>query len=108
MDPFASVLCLINLLVFPTVANSQTKPNTNQAELNELLAQGLKLRQTGTRESLEASISKFGEALKIIRLLQDPPLEANILFIVGSTYNQLGESQKALGSYLDALALFRT
>jgi tetratricopeptide (TPR) repeat protein len=98
---------VLALLLMPAVACAQTQTETKQAIVNKLMGEGLRLRKDGTKSSLEASIPKFIEALTVIRSMGDRPYEANILFVVGSTYRQLGENQKSIEYFAKALPLFR-
>jgi CHAT domain-containing protein/Flp pilus assembly protein TadD len=98
---------LLTLFISPSAITAQTDLEADRAAFSRLMAEALKLRQDGTRDSLEASILKLTDALKIIRSLGDRPFEASILFAVGSTYRQLGDNQRALEYYLEALPVFR-
>ena len=62
------------------------------------------LVQQGTKESLQASITKFQEARQLYSELGDKRSEAHVLNELGTTYGLLGENQKALEQFLLAFA----
>jgi len=66
-----------------------------------------KLRNDGSAESLRRAIEKYGEALRLYRAVSDRRREAATLNNIGGIYYLLGEMQKALEFYNQALPLWR-
>lgn len=62
----------------------------------------------GTKESLETSITRFGEARQLYSELGDQRSEAHVLNELGNIYGLLGENQKALEQFTLSLPLKRS
>lgn len=57
------------------------------------------LAAKGSAASLRKALERYGEALRLFRVLADPHGEAATLNSIGSVYDDLGETQKALEYY---------
>ena len=68
---------------------------------------GYKLFQEGTAESLQAAIPYLEKAATLFDQISDQTRQAITLLALGRTYNVLGEKQKALNYYKQALTLFQ-
>ncbi|NES06633.1 MAG: tetratricopeptide repeat protein, partial [Okeania sp. SIO2F4] len=77
------------------------------AEAARLLKQGLELNKQGTIESRRQAITKWEEALLLYRKTGNLIWEASTLNNIGGIYSELGEKQKALNYYQQALPLFQ-
>ncbi|MBW4576247.1 MAG: tetratricopeptide repeat protein [Aphanothece sp. CMT-3BRIN-NPC111] len=92
-----------------------TSPDVNRAAAERAFAQGQELFKQGTAESRRQAIEKYEEALKLWRTVgasEAPPKEARsqeaqTLDSIGLTYYSLGEKQKTLDYYNQALLLRR-
>ncbi len=70
--------------------------------------EGAQIFEQGTPESLRQAIAKWEEALQLRRRAGDRQGEVITLIRIGSTYSDLGETQKALDYYNQALLLSRS
>src|SRR6185369_11362288 len=65
------------------------------------------LNRAGDSESLKRAIEKYIEAANLYRESNNPSEEASALNYAGLIYNSIGEKQKALGYFNQALPLRR-
>ena len=72
---------------------------------NRLVDEGKRLITQGTSDSLENAVKKLTEALLVWRKIGDRPSEAITLVYIGKAYDFLGEPQKALDFYNQALPM---
>ena len=84
-----------------------TQQNNTRAEAAKLTNEGFQLFQQGTAESLTKAREKFQAALVLWEKLPYKSWQANTLVGIGVTYDKLGEKQKALSYYNQALPLHR-
>jgi len=85
-----------------------TPPDRIRIAAEKTFAEGQKLREQGTAESLRKAIEKYKEALPLWRAVGDRRGEANALHNIGLVYCWLGEPQKALDYSSQALRLRRS
>lgn len=102
------LLPLLALALLAGTLNAQGDQEAKRAAAKQLLNDGMRLRAEGSRESLEAAISKFEQAQPIFHSLNDTLSEALVVLAIGRTYGDLREYQKYLDYSTQALALFRT
>jgi CHAT domain-containing protein/Tfp pilus assembly protein PilF len=88
----------------PKIAQSST---TNKEKADSIIAEGMKLYQQGTADSLRQAIKKWEEALSLYQMVGDRRVEATTLNNIGLVYSNLGEKQKALEFYNQALPIVR-
>ncbi len=69
--------------------------------------EGMRLYEQGTAESLRQAVVKFQEGASLFAAIGEQQDQANCLMIIGSIYSALGEKQKALEYYAQALPLFK-
>ncbi|MFL6229070.1 MAG: CHAT domain-containing protein [Pyrinomonadaceae bacterium] len=69
--------------------------------------EGERLREQATRDSLEAAVKKYEEALSLYRVIEDRSEQFTVLIGMGNTYTAAGEPQKALECFDQALQLAR-
>ena len=93
------------------IAQSSVKTKENAERLFE---EGMTLYQEGSAESLRQAIQKWQEARLLYRAVGDSEAlrrnrggEATTLNNIGAVYSDLGEKQKALDFYNQALPLMR-
>jgi CHAT domain-containing protein/Tfp pilus assembly protein PilF len=98
---------VVTLLLMSPPLCAQSELDVKQATINELIAEGTRLRQLGDKPSLEASIKKFTDALPVIRSINDQPYEASILSVIALTYRHLGDDKSSIEYFKLALPLFR-
>ena len=82
---------------------AQSPAATKDAE--RLLEEGQALYQQGSAESLRQAIQKWQEARLLYRVVNDKKNEATTLNNIGGVYSALGEKQKALVFYNQALPI---
>ncbi|MBD2390665.1 DUF2225 domain-containing protein [Aphanizomenon flos-aquae] len=82
-------------------------PAATKKNAERLLEEGMTLYQQGSAESLRQAIQKWQEALSLYRVVNDKKNEANTFVWIGFVYNNLGEKQKALDYYNQALPILR-
>ena len=80
-------------------------PAATKKNAERLLEEGMTLYQQGSAESLRQAIQKLQEALSLYRVMNDKKNEANTLVWIGRVYSDLGEKQKALDFFNQALSL---
>ena len=80
-------------------------PGATKKNAERLFEEGMTLYQQGSAESLRQAIQKWQEALSLYRVMNDKKNEANTLVWIGRVYSDLGEKQKALDYYNQALSL---
>ncbi len=108
---FISMLLLSNvgLAAGRDDVKAQQQPREQQrtsAAAERVFDEGMKLYDQGTAESLRYSIDKWEEALKLYRQIDDKGKQATTLNNIGLVYSDLGEKQKALEYYNQALPLY--
>ncbi|MCP2731453.1 tetratricopeptide repeat protein, partial [Limnofasciculus baicalensis] len=79
--------------------------NSSNSEADRLLEEGLQLFRQGTAESLRAALAKWEAARQLYRAAGDKGNEALTLLGMGRINDSLGEKQKALDYYNQALPL---
>ena len=84
-----------------------TSQDRNRVAAEMLFAEAARLKAQGTTDGARRAIVKFEEALGSWRVLGDPLREAYTLELIGWTYEDLGEKQKALEYYTQALPVLR-
>ena len=77
------------------------------SEIDRAIAEGLRLLQEGSAESLRKAIGQFEKALELARSAQAKDKQALSLLALGRLYSALGEKQKALDYFNQALPLRR-
>ncbi|WP_300000012.1 tetratricopeptide repeat protein, partial [Anabaena sp. AL09] len=82
-------------------------PAATKENAERLLEEGKALYQQGSAESLRQAIQKLQEARLLYRAVGDRSWEAITLNNIGLVYSDLGEKQKALVFYNQALPIFR-
>ena len=80
-----------------------TQQNNTRAEAIKLTDEGLQLFKQGTAESLTKAREKFQAALVLWEKLEDKSWQAVTLVSIGRVYDDLGEPQKALSYYNQAI-----
>ncbi|MGB3758056.1 MAG: tetratricopeptide repeat protein, partial [Rivularia sp. (in: cyanobacteria)] len=86
----------------------ETQPDVTRAEAVKLTEEGLELfNKQGGKESLLAARKKLEAALVLWQKLGDKTFQAATLLGIGRIYSDLGEKQKALQFYNQALPLYR-
>ncbi|MEL6457151.1 MAG: CHAT domain-containing protein [Cyanobacteria bacterium J06621_15] len=74
----------------------------------KLITEGRQLSKQGNAESLKQAISKWKQALELLQQLGELKSSQSLVFYsIGSSYSNLGEKQKALLYFNQALALAR-
>ena len=81
------------------IAQVNSSQEEKRAEALRLVQQGVQSYQQGTLESLQEAISKWKQALSIVRNIGDRGVEAVTLSNLGRVYDSLGEKQQALDYY---------
>src|SRR5207248_3680490 len=94
------IIChsLLLLLTFSLLAGTlaaQTDQEAKRIAAEKLFKEGVQLFHEQTKESLEAAIKKFAEALPLYQSLGDRSDEAVTLNNIGRVYDDLDEKQKA-------------
>ncbi|MFO5494777.1 MAG: tetratricopeptide repeat protein, partial [Cuspidothrix sp.] len=82
-------------------------PAATKENAERLLEEGQALYQQGSAESLEQAIQKWQEARLLYRAVGDRRREATTLNNIGLVYDDLGEKQKVLNFYNQALPIRR-
>jgi CHAT domain-containing protein/Tfp pilus assembly protein PilF len=77
------------------------------SEIDQAIAEGLRLFQEGSKESLITAISQFETGLQLSRAKGDRSRQALAALGLGSIYDALGDKPKALDHYNQALLLYR-
>jgi CHAT domain-containing protein/tetratricopeptide (TPR) repeat protein len=70
-------------------------------------AEGERLRNQGTAQSIREALKPYGEALTLFREVGDRVRVAETITNIGRCYDSLGDKQKALGLYQEALPIHR-
>jgi CHAT domain-containing protein/Tfp pilus assembly protein PilF len=93
------------ILTFAKVAELESAPSSDQAYVRaqRLLFEGNHLSARGGEQSLRQASERFQEALPLWRALKDSGGEAITLHGLGYVYGGLGEPQKSLDTYAQAL-----
>ncbi|MBC7929937.1 MAG: tetratricopeptide repeat protein, partial [Rubrivivax sp.] len=94
------------------VLTSEMKAAATEADKERLAAEGvlreaMALEREGSKESLDSSVERYGEGARRWRGARDKFWEAFALHYSGRASSRLGEQQKALEFYNQALALRR-
>ena len=82
-------------------------PAATKENAERVFDEGMKLYQQGSAESLRQAIQKWQEARLLYRAVGDRRVEAITLTGIGRVYDALGEKQKALDFYNQALPIYR-
>ena len=82
-------------------------PAATKENAERLFKEGMTLYQQGSAESLRQAIQKWQEARLLYRAVGDRRVEAFTLTGIGRVYDALGEKQKALDFYNQALPIYR-
>ena len=77
------------------------------SEIDRAIAEGTRLFKEGSAESLRKAIGQLEKALELARSAQAKDKQALSLLALGRLYDVLGEKQKALDYYNQALPLRR-
>lgn len=96
------VICITSLPARGQASDEKT------AEIARIFKEGVELSQTGTAESLQASLVKLDQARHLAREAKDKDSEAICLLFIGKAYDSMRDTQKALENYNQALRLFQT
>jgi CHAT domain-containing protein/Tfp pilus assembly protein PilF len=102
-----SLFCLLALALLTATVAAQSDQETKRNQAKRLLNDGFELRTEGSKESLQAALSKFEEAQPLFHSLNDTLNEAYVLLAIGRTYGDLGEYQKDVDYSTQALTLYR-
>ncbi len=86
----------------------ETRSDAMRAEAFKLFQEGLQLFEQGSKESLLAARKKLEAALVLWKKLGHKQGQATALLGIGRVYADLGEKQKALQFYNQALPLLHT
>ena len=84
-----------------------TSKDRIQVSAQRIFDEANKLRDQQTAESQRKAIGKYEEALPLWREAGDRQTEAHTLIEIGAIYSQLGENEKALDYFGQALPLYR-
>jgi tetratricopeptide (TPR) repeat protein len=90
-------------IAFPTGAIAQAQTS----ELDRAIAEGTRLYQEGSAESLRKAIGQFEKALELARSAKAQDKQASSLLSLGRLHDDLGEKPKALDYYNQALPILR-
>jgi CHAT domain-containing protein/Flp pilus assembly protein TadD len=96
--------------IAPTIAQTTAltiAQGTATAEIDRSIAEGLRLIQEGSAESLRKAIVQFEKALELARSMKDQDTQGLFLLALGRIHNDLGEKQKAISYYNRALQIRR-
>ena len=85
----------------------ETQADATEAEAEKLSNEALQLFKEGSKESLLTARKKNEAALVLWQKLGDKKLQPVTLVAIGRIYDDLGENQKALQYYNQALPLLR-
>ncbi len=104
----AAACFLILAFIGATSGTAHAQTNAQKtAQAEQLFDESIKLFQTGTAESFQASLVKFDKARQLFREINDKQAEATCLLLAGNIYNVSGNKQKALEYYAQASSLVR-
>ncbi|WNZ44105.1 tetratricopeptide repeat protein [Leptolyngbya boryana CZ1] len=92
------------MLEHPGIA--QTIAQNSTSEIDEAIAEGTRLFKEGSATSLRKAISLFERSLQLSRSAQALDKQAGSALALGRIYDLLGEKQKALEYYNQALPLW--
>ena len=98
------------ILAFIGATSGTAHGQTNQekaAQADQIFDEGRKLANTGTAESLQASIPKFEQARRLYHAIDDKQAEADCFGWAANIYGALGDKQQALKYYSESLPLYR-
>jgi len=87
------------------VLREPTQHDKDRTAALKAFIEARQLRSQGKKDSLEAALKKFNEALLLYRKVEERGGEAATLVLIGGIYSTLGDTQKALEQYQQALAL---
>jgi len=94
---------VVGTIAFPAGAIAQEQTS----ELDRAIAEGIRLFQEGSAESLRKAIVQLEKALELARSAQAKDKQALSLFWLGRLNDDLGEKSKAINYYNQALPLIR-
>jgi CHAT domain-containing protein/Tfp pilus assembly protein PilF len=99
-----TIVCGVSALpASPAIAQSEP----SQREADALFAEGERLRNQGTGQSVRDALKPYEQALALFRGAGDRAKEAETLTNIGRCHDSLGDKQKALAIYAEALPLHR-
>jgi CHAT domain-containing protein/Tfp pilus assembly protein PilF len=99
-----TIVCGVSPLpASPAIAQSEP----SQREADGLFAEGERLRNQGTAQSVRGALEPYEQALALFRGAGDRVKEAETLTNIGRCHDFLGDKQKALAIYAEALPLHR-
>ena len=84
-----------------------TETDKHGIAAERLFQDGKRLWEEQTKDSLERGLLKFAEALPLFHAVNDNVRESDTELYIGQIYSALGETTKAIDSYLQALPLKR-
>ena len=93
----------VGTIGFPEMAVAQQQTN----EIDTAIAEGFRLFNEGSAESLRKSIGYFEKALGLARSAKAQDKQALALLALGKIHYSLGEKQKAIDYYNQSLPIFR-
>ncbi len=89
------------------VLREPTQHDKDRTAALKAFIEARQLRSQGKKDSLEAALKKFNDALLLYRKVEERGGEAATLVLMGGIYSTLGDTQKALEQYNQALTLRR-
>lgn len=111
LQPYLAVLLGFACVSEPLIATSvlaqpaATEQNNRATTARQLLEQGNKLRDRGTKEAWLKAIALYQEALKIFQEIGDRNWQAATLNLLGTAYYAQSENNKAVEYFKQGLAI---
>jgi CHAT domain-containing protein len=102
-----SLLLLLALSLLTGTLAAQSDQEAKKAAADKLYAEAVQLFKESAKDSLEQAIGKLLAAIQLYHDARDTDDEADTLRNIGLIYDGLGENQKALDYYNQALPLAR-
>jgi CHAT domain-containing protein/Flp pilus assembly protein TadD len=100
----APVTISVRAIASPAIDLTQQQTS----EIDQTIAEGTRLFQEGSAESVRKAIQLFEKALELSRSVKAQDKKVILLLSIAEAYNQLGEKQKALGYINQALPISRS
>jgi tetratricopeptide (TPR) repeat protein len=100
-------LVLVLWLASSPVAAQDRDQDRDRAAASQAIAEGARLWKEETEESRLRAIYKYQEALALYRASGDRSEEVATIVRIGSSYNKIGNSRKAIECWEQALPLYR-